>query len=84
MGTSPLGALAPHRGYAQLGEQSDVASVSPHTPSARARAEKTLEERIQAIGELVDGLGVAGPLPPPAGDDAKTEAASVLERLLTD
>jgi hypothetical protein len=32
-------------------------SVSPQAQPARARAEKTLEEKLQALGELVDGLG---------------------------
>ncbi len=48
-------------------------SVAQQTGPARA---KTLEEKIQAIEKLVDGLGVARPLPHPAEGDARTEAAS--------
>ena len=36
-------------------EERGQVSVSPQTEPARARA-KTLEERLEAIGELVDGL----------------------------
>jgi hypothetical protein len=46
---------------------------------ARARA-KTLEERLAAIGELVDGLGVARPSPHPPRGVEETEAASALPR----
>jgi hypothetical protein len=54
-------------------------SLSPPTSLARA----SLEEKIQAIQELVDGLGVAGPLPRPGEGEAENEATSALERLLT-
>jgi len=57
-------------------------SVSPEAHSARAPA--SLEERLQAAVELVDGLGVARALPHPVEGDAETEATSALERLLTD
>jgi hypothetical protein len=57
--------------------------LSPQPQPARAKAPATLEERLAAIGELVDGLGVAGPLPHPGEGEAVSEAASALERRLT-
>jgi hypothetical protein len=47
-------------------------SVATQASSARAKAPPSLEERIQAIGGLVDGLGVASPLPRPAGGSKET------------
>jgi hypothetical protein len=58
--------------------------LSPQTESARAKPPATLEERLQAIGELVDGLCVARPLPHLVRGDAASEATSALARLLTD
>jgi hypothetical protein len=63
--------------------QQEEGAGSSLSPQASSRA-RTLEEKIQAIEKLVDGLGVARPLPHPAEGDAGTEAASALERPLTD
>jgi hypothetical protein len=54
-----------------------IRSRLKHSPRARAKAPPaTLEQKLQALGELVDGLGVAGPLPHPVGGEAETEATS--------
>jgi hypothetical protein len=65
-------------------EEVVIPSAAPHRHPAPARAvAPTLEEKLQALEKLVDGLGVARPLPHPAGAEHRTEAASTLERLLT-
>lgn len=61
-------------------EQGSSPSVATQTRSAHA----SLEERLAGLTELVDGLGVAPPLPPPVEGEHRTEATSALERLLTD
>jgi hypothetical protein len=54
-------------------------SRHPQAPRVRVRS---LSRSIAAIGELVDGLGVAGPLPRPGEGEAEGEASSALVRTI--